>query len=547
MPAKTDDKVLPPPSWEKAFLPVDRVLVMVVVKKAVGIRTPPTCGLLRGELPTPRSDGMELLRLEFVLPPAARQSMAEKLLWGAVRKVSQTMQLPLPPGPRTLRQVVVQHGSVVALLAVPTAHAVEWLRGSGCGGLYLRPFWTSSTDASIGREKFQLLWLRGKADRGPELWEVFHRREGVAGLLLAGRDVALRTTPAANLVELQAQLDLSFGNAGVRFRQATVGQRWWRLGPLTEAECWRALELVRAMGLEPLRGELRHARMGRWRHSVYFSAVGDPKRMTLDDGTRNCSEAFLQEASPPPRAPSRTVTAAPRPSAGPALATSSVWAGSRGAPVTSQLSPFQASVATVSPAIIRASQRTPQAPPDTAWPALRASSPSALPASQAPSQGRRRASRQRGNGVEEALPHDDPGSRRQLEELCKLVYDLREELRYLRRDNDLLRRRLQVAESGGSRPMTTVMPPVEIPAPGTSLTSTGVPSGTVRPATPPHDPRDLPPPPNPQVRPPLPPDPAEPSMARTNLGPREVEPGGSPDPKRKGKSRALVVEPHDDE
>ena len=82
VPAKTDDKVLPPPSWEKAFLPVDRVLVMVVVKKAVGIRTPPTCGLLRGELPTPRSDGMELLRLEFVLPPAARQSMAEKLLWG---------------------------------------------------------------------------------------------------------------------------------------------------------------------------------------------------------------------------------------------------------------------------------------------------------------------------------------------------------------------------------------------------------------------------------------------------------------------------------
>ena len=111
--------MLPPPGWERAFLPVNQVLVMVVVRLAVETRMPPSCSLLRGDLPIPKSDGLELLRLEFILPPASRQANAEKLLWSAVRKLAQVMQLPLPPGPRTLRQVVVQHGSVVAVFAVP--------------------------------------------------------------------------------------------------------------------------------------------------------------------------------------------------------------------------------------------------------------------------------------------------------------------------------------------------------------------------------------------------------------------------------------------
>ena len=94
----------------------------------------------RGELPQPKGDGLELLRLEYVLPPATRQSGAEKAVQLAVRKLAREMQLPLIPGPQMLRQVVVQHGSVLAILAVPAAEAVEWLRGSGFGGLYLRPF-----------------------------------------------------------------------------------------------------------------------------------------------------------------------------------------------------------------------------------------------------------------------------------------------------------------------------------------------------------------------------------------------------------------------
>ena len=451
VPAKGDVKVLPPPVWERAFLPVDRVLVMAVVRLAAGSRTPPSCRLLRGDLPVPKSDGLELLRLEYVLPPATKQGNAEKLLWGAVRKLAEAMQLPLPPGPRTLRQVVVQHGGVVALFAVPTSQAVEWLKGSGCGGLYLRPFWTAMTDSSIGRERFSLLWLRGQAERGPEIWKVFHRRDGVVGLLLTGRDIALRVTPAANVVELEAQLGLSLGNAGVRFRQATAGQRWWRLGPLTEAECWRALEMVRSMGLEPLRGELRHARMGRWRHAVYFSAVGSPTKTTLDDGSRSCSEAFLQESSPPPRPPPRSAAAGPSMMTGSALAPSSTWAGPRQAPPAGPPSAF------APPAPPAASQvQLPQfqaapppphvasPPPSTSFPPL---SDARLPPSRArggsssapPSTGISGGSRRQRPGGTQSQSRRDPSPG--YGELLRLIEELRLELRALRRENELLRLR----------------------------------------------------------------------------------------------------------
>jgi hypothetical protein len=112
--------------------------------------------------------------------------------------------------------------------------------------------------------------------------------------------VAVRVDETAKVEHLQAQLGLSPGNLEERFRQAVSGQRWWRLGPLTEAECWQALTMIQSLGLEPLRGELRHSRMGQWRHSVFFSAVGSPTRLSFDDGSRGCSEARLVEAQPPP-------------------------------------------------------------------------------------------------------------------------------------------------------------------------------------------------------------------------------------------------------
>ena len=320
VPAKGDEKVLPPATWEPARLPMNRVLVVLVLRRADGPWRPPSISSVRGALPEPTPDGMELLRLEYRLPPATRQAGAERAAWVALRKLAEAMQLVIPPGPKALRQVVVQHGGVMAILGVPRVQAAYWLRGSGCGGLYLRPFWTTQTDPSLSREHFSLLWLRGKADRGPEVWNALKHKEGFAGLVLAGKDIALRVDRSAKVEQLQAQLNLSLGAAEGQLRQAVTGQRWWRLGPLTEAESWRALEIIRAMGLEPLRGELRHARMGLWRHAVYFAAVGPPRVMTLDDGSRECSEASLSEASPPPRPVAKLAAASTKRVTGDALA-----------------------------------------------------------------------------------------------------------------------------------------------------------------------------------------------------------------------------------
>ena len=97
---------------------------------------------------------------------------------------------------------------------------------------------------------------------------------------------------------------------------------------MTEAECWRATELIHSIGLVPLRGELRHGRMGRWRHAVYFAAVGTPTRHSLDTGSRDSSEAYLTEVGPPPRPSVQTALAKPRGTNG-ALPASSTWAGPR--------------------------------------------------------------------------------------------------------------------------------------------------------------------------------------------------------------------------
>jgi hypothetical protein len=125
---------------------------------------------IRGSLPDVPVEDVELLRLEYLLPPATKQQAAERALRAGVRKVAEAMELP-SPAPAQLRQIQVTHGSVLALLSVPRVHARRWLRGSGCGGLYLRPFWTESTGDTVGRSQFNLLWARGRLEDGPRIWE----------------------------------------------------------------------------------------------------------------------------------------------------------------------------------------------------------------------------------------------------------------------------------------------------------------------------------------------------------------------------------------
>ena len=262
----------------------------------------------------------------MVLPPATRQQAAERAARSALNKLAAAMQLPSPP-PHQLRQLQVMHGGVVGILGVPRPQALEWLRGSGCGGLYLRPFWTQSTSPSVSRDLFSLLWARGHIDAGPRLWEATKDSPGVAGLLLHGRDVAIRITPEANLHDLQSQLRFVVNDPQASLRSPIPGQRWWKLGPLTEAEMWRMKDMVAATGLQPLR-ELRVGAAGPFRRFVYFSATGTPSRFSLDDGSWGASEARLHPASPPPRR-SGPPASLKSPFAGPALSSQSTWGGAR--------------------------------------------------------------------------------------------------------------------------------------------------------------------------------------------------------------------------
>jgi hypothetical protein len=210
---------------------------------------------------------------------------------------------------------------VYAILGVPRGQALHWLQGSGCGGLYIRPFWTASTGRAVARDNFSLLWVRGRVADGPRLWEALHSFVGVMGLVVDGKDVAVRVSGQVDEPALAAQLAFILRDDQAKFRRATPGLQWWRLGPLTEAELWRAEGIVAQTGLSPLRRELRFAKVG-FRHFVYFSAVGSPTKLSLDDGTWQGCEAKLQRAEPPPR------STPPRASGG-ALPPTSVWGGSR--------------------------------------------------------------------------------------------------------------------------------------------------------------------------------------------------------------------------
>ena len=74
--------------------------------------------------------------------------------------------------------------------------------GKRLWGLYLRPFWTESTGEAVAHHQFNLLWVRGQLEKGPQLWQALWDKPGVIGLLPSGRDVAVRVTSEASLSTL---------------------------------------------------------------------------------------------------------------------------------------------------------------------------------------------------------------------------------------------------------------------------------------------------------------------------------------------------------
>ena len=162
------ERQLPPTAWERAQLPRDRVLLVLQFRRHEGAAVAPTGGWIRGALPALAASPLELLRLEFMLPPATRQRDAERLARKGLEKIAQELQLPSPT-PHQLRNVQHTHGSVAAIFGVPRNLASEWLRDSGCGGLYLRPFWTEHSSGLLARDRFELLWLRGRLVDWPHI------------------------------------------------------------------------------------------------------------------------------------------------------------------------------------------------------------------------------------------------------------------------------------------------------------------------------------------------------------------------------------------
>ena len=165
-----DTLQFPPPQWETALLPRNRVLLFLSFRRASGDRPTVSGRWLRGAPPPPPQEDLEILRLELILPPATKSASGERALRGALRQVAGELGT-VAPSAYQLRQVQVAHGVVYALLGVPRGDARQWLRGSGCKGLFIRPFWTASTGNDVSRGQFSLLWLRGHLGCSQQLWD----------------------------------------------------------------------------------------------------------------------------------------------------------------------------------------------------------------------------------------------------------------------------------------------------------------------------------------------------------------------------------------
>ena len=161
---------LPPPEWDRARLDASKVLVVISFWRCAAERPAVNFRWVRGEPPPVAESSLELLRVEFDGPAAARRDTMERTLRGGLRKVAEAMGLAAPTL-QHLRQVQVQaDGRVVAVMGVPRVVARSWLGGSGCAGVFIRPLWTDATAVDLQRDCFRLMWLRGKRTEAAKIW-----------------------------------------------------------------------------------------------------------------------------------------------------------------------------------------------------------------------------------------------------------------------------------------------------------------------------------------------------------------------------------------
>ena len=205
-------------------------------------------------------------------------------------------------------------------------------------------------------------------------------------------------------------------------------------------------------GLNPS-WEVRLAHAGPFRHAAFFSAVGEPSRMVLDDGSWHGSAAALRLADPPPRRPvPSTGPSASR--SGSALASSSTWGGPRRlaapAPSPEQQPPSQ--IPSSSPAsvgVLRRGSSPMAASTSRAVSVLPAATSTPASASQSA-----RGTRKSRATVPSSVSNHSALEERLDQVLAQLALlqqqnsTLIQELSHLRLENDHLRRQLQAAVGG---------------------------------------------------------------------------------------------------
>ena len=327
---------------------------------------------------------------------------------------------------------------MVCLLSVPRDQARAWLRGSGCHGLFLRPFWTKDTGRSVQRDQFALHWLRGHGKDADRIWAALKEEPGFFGLLAGGPDVAVRLSSEAQVQRALQQVRFAL-KVEVAFRRANPEARWWKLGPLTQAEAMHVRNLIPQFGLRMETDQLRFGAAGPFRSVAYFMASGLPTRRSLDDGSWSASQMELKPADPPPRkepprasAPiSRLGTTGVQRDQRPALPPQSTWGGVR------QLAPGAPSPSAGVPRTGVELQPDPRRAPAVS------SKPRAGSAPQKAAKSRVRAD---ASPVEDrAKPMEEQLGLllRQMEALSTQNALMVQELAELRRENVLLRRRLE--------------------------------------------------------------------------------------------------------
>ena len=277
------EQCLPPKTWEAARLAQNRVLLLVSVKLAGTGGSGFRARWVRGQPPAPEPSAMELLRVEYLLPPATRAQQAARSLRTALKKVADVVGCSAPVAPQ-ITQLQVEHGGVHCIFAVPRGEGRAWLRGSGCQGVFLRPFWTRDTGRDLQRDQFALHWLRGHGKDAEAIWAALKDEPGFFGLLAGGADVAVRLSCEAVPQRALQKVRFTIKRDEVAFRQANPNARWWRLGPLTQAEVVHVQALIPKFGLSLEGDPVRFGAAGRFRSFAFFRASGTPSRQSLDEG-----------------------------------------------------------------------------------------------------------------------------------------------------------------------------------------------------------------------------------------------------------------------